>query len=209
MLIIFAHILQLAPAEEKTKDKVPVGARSRRFETVLLEMGSRVFGFVWIAVGMGDAVLLLRQNNGTLRFLCIVIFTALGDTAGYFFGRAFGRTHVVPGISPKKTLEGFLGNILVPPLLLILAVRNMPSLADALPLPMSNTWICAVWGTLMSTTGVGGDLAESFIKRAAGVKDSGDVFAGHGGWLDRLDSYLLSLPFAFNTWAIMDAMFIV
>ncbi|KXS15898.1 hypothetical protein M427DRAFT_155153 [Gonapodya prolifera JEL478] len=201
MLLVLAHLVQLAPPEEKINDP---GMRVRRFETVLLEMGGRVFGFVWIAVAMGDAVAMLRHENGTFRFLVIVVFTALGDTSGYFFGRAFGRTHIVPGISPKKTLEGFLGNILAPPIFLILAIRNVPAIAKVLPSLMRVEWVCLVWGIFGSTAGVIGDLAESFIKRAAGVKDSGDVFAGHGGWLDRLDSYLLSVPFAYFTWTLMD-----
>ncbi|MDD4005197.1 MAG: phosphatidate cytidylyltransferase [Elusimicrobiaceae bacterium] len=109
------------------------------------------------------------------------------DTAAYFGGRAFGSRKLNPEVSPKKTWEGsiagFLAAVAVSALLRAILVPGALSVTDAL-----------VLGALAGVCGQISDLAESVIKRSAGVKDSSNLLPGHGGVLDRFDSYLLLAP---------------
>jgi phosphatidate cytidylyltransferase len=110
----------------------------------------------------------------------------VADTFAYFFGHAFGRHKLAPRISPGKTVEGGLA-ALVGGVLAALAVRQL-----GLPsLPLLDTVLLGLGVTILGTLG---DLFESLLKRWAGVKDSGTLFPGHGGALDRLDSLLFGAP---------------
>ena len=106
------------------------------------------------------------------------------DTGAYLVGRAIGRRPFLPWISPKKTLEGVLGGMVVATVVvaLVLAISGSSPL-EAL-----------VLGPLLGAVAQAGDLAESLLKRAAGVKDSGTLLPGHGGILDRVDSILFAAP---------------
>jgi len=106
------------------------------------------------------------------------------DTGAYLVGRAIGRRPFLPWISPKKTLEGVLGGLVVATVVvaLVLAISGSSPL-EAL-----------VLGPLLGAVAQAGDLAESLLKRAAGVKDSGTLLPGHGGILDRVDSILFAAP---------------
>lgn len=107
-----------------------------------------------------------------------------GDTAAIFAGRAFGKHPLAPAISPKKTWEGSIANLFA-------------CIAVAVPLAL---WIGRSWsiglacGFAAGTFGQAGDLFESYMKRQAGVKDSGALLPGHGGLLDRIDSILFTAP---------------
>jgi phosphatidate cytidylyltransferase len=123
---------------------------------------------------------------GPARLMLLLAIVMGTDVASFFVGYAIGRRKLAPRLSPKKTLEGALGG-LVGGVLGALAVRwgglgAMP-LAHAVAL-----------GLLGSALGQTGDLFESLLKRWAGVKDSGTLFPGHGGMLDRLDSLLFGAP---------------
>lgn len=110
-----------------------------------------------------------------------------GDTAAIFAGKAFGKHPLAPKISPKKTVEGGIANLLACCLV-------------ALPL---GTWIGYSWpvslacGAAAGIFGQVGDLFESYVKRQAGVKDSGSLLPGHGGLLDRIDSVLFTAPIVY------------
>jgi CDP-diglyceride synthetase len=106
------------------------------------------------------------------------------DTGAYLVGRAIGRRPFLPWISPKKTLEGVLGGLVVATVVvaLVLWISGSPPL-EAL-----------ILGPLLGVVAQSGDLAESLLKRAAGVKDSGTLLPGHGGILDRVDSILFAAP---------------
>lgn len=106
------------------------------------------------------------------------------DTGAYFIGSACGRTPLAPRLSPHKTVEGAVGGLLVGTLAGVLA-----GLVLQLPL----FWLLGT-GLLTSFAGQVGDLFESFLKRIAGLKDSGVFLPGHGGVLDRFDSALFALP---------------
>jgi len=106
------------------------------------------------------------------------------DTGAYLVGRAIGRRPFLPWISPSKTQEGVLGGLVVATLgvAIVLVISSHPW-QEAL-----------VLGPLLGATAQAGDLAESLLKRAAGVKDSGTLLPGHGGILDRVDSILFAAP---------------
>jgi len=119
-----------------------------------------------------------------VTFLVAVIMTS--DSAAYFTGSAFGRRKLAPSISPAKSVEGLVGGLLGG-MAAALVVR-------ALGLPGLPALTAAALGLAVSALGVIGDLVESLLKRWAGVKDSGRLFPGHGGMLDRLDSLLFGAP---------------
>ena len=143
-----------------------------------------ILGFGYIALGMlsffGTRVL-----GGALWLLLIVWAT---DIAAYEIGRRIGRTKLAPTISPNKTVEGFIAGLLGGLLIgLIYGLIFMKSgFIASLLIPL-----------FISLLGQLGDLLESKIKRLAGVKDSGKIFPGHGGVLDRFDSLLLTSPFMY------------
>jgi phosphatidate cytidylyltransferase len=124
-------------------------------------------------------------TRGTQWVLFILILPFAADIGAFFAGRAFGRTKLAPVVSPGKTWEGVLGG---------LALAALAAWAGAgwfhLP-PLSMLLLCM----LAAAFSIVGDLTESMLKRAAGVKDSGRLFPGHGGVLDRIDSALAAAPF--------------
>jgi phosphatidate cytidylyltransferase len=108
----------------------------------------------------------------------------VGDTAAIFVGRAIGKHPLLPKISPKKTVEGAVANLMG----CVLAAIALGALL-AEPIAVS-----AAVGLAAGVFGQAGDLFESHIKRRAGVKDSGTILPGHGGLLDRVDSLLFTAP---------------
>jgi phosphatidate cytidylyltransferase len=126
-----------------------------------------------------------RQVRGLL-LLWLLSTTWASDAGAYYVGRALGRRKMAPSVSPKKTWEGAAGGV---------AGALAGSLAyGAAVWPHAATGHALAIGVVVAVLGPPGDLAESVLKRSAGVKDSGALFPGHGGILDRVDSLLLSLP---------------
>jgi len=107
------------------------------------------------------------------------------DTGAYFVGRAIGRRKLHPQVSPGKTVEGYVGGIVVA----ALVTAALGWLLVGLPAPIG-----LVTGAATAAIAQGGDLAKSLLKRAANRKDSGSIFPGHGGMLDRVDSLLFAAP---------------
>jgi len=124
--------------------------------------------------------------GGASRLLLLLAIVMGSDTAAFFVGYAVGKRPLAPRLSPKKTVEGALGGLLGG-VIGALAVR-WGSL-ESMPIPHT-----VVLGLLVAALGMAGDLLESLLKRWAGVKDSGTLFPGHGGMLDRLDSLLFGAP---------------
>lgn len=125
----------------------------------------------------------IRQipETGMVMTFYVVVTIALTDIFGMLIGTQIGR-HPLSVISPKKTIEGSLGALAV--------VVAFATAATLLPQLHLQWWQGAVLGLFTSIAAQAGDLAESALKRDAGVKDAGDAIAGHGGVLDRFDSYL-------------------
>lgn len=145
-----------------------------------------VLGAVWIVGGLGVLYHLRAFEHGVAWVILALAVSWLGDTGAYFAGRAFGRTPLYPLISPKKTREGALGGVLTA------AVGAVGY--RYLFLPTLGIGDAVVIGALGCGVGILGDLAESMLKRAWGVKDSGWIMPGHGGLLDRIDSVLFVAP---------------
>jgi phosphatidate cytidylyltransferase len=116
----------------------------------------------------------------------LVATVAISDSAQYFTGRAFGRTRLAPAISPGKTNEGAIGGLIAAGLAgALLSTWWLPALGPVVAGPVA---------VVLATFGIAGDLFESLIKRSAGAKDAAGTIPGHGGVLDRIDSYLFASP---------------
>lgn len=120
--------------------------------------------------------------------LCIFILIWVNDTAAYLVGSTLGRHKLYPSVSPKKSVEGLVGG-LVASTVAVLFTPFFFSELSSMPLG-----ILALFGVIVAVMATLGDLFESVLKRQAGVKDSGKIIPGHGGMLDRLDSFLFALP---------------
>jgi phosphatidate cytidylyltransferase len=117
----------------------------------------------------------------------LIATIVVSDTAQYYAGRAFGKHPLAPQLSPKKTIEGALGGFVLAPLFLAFAGYYLVPAA-------TNQLALAGVGVGLVIAGIAGDLFESTLKRAAGVKDSSALIPGHGGVLDRIDALLVAGP---------------
>lgn len=155
-------------------------------------MALTLLGIYWIGFGLAHAVLLRGLPHGQGIVIDVLVGTFLGDTGAYLGGRAFGRRPLAPKISPNKTVEGLAIGMLVATLSVWLAGRYQDWL------PGTHALVLGLGVALVAPLG---DLFESYIKRDAGVKDSGRVFGAHGGALDRLDAVLFAAVVGYYIWA--------
>jgi phosphatidate cytidylyltransferase len=135
--------------------------------------------------------LLLNLRQGVWYIIWLIAVTWFCDIGAYLIGSAIGKHKLCPTISPGKTVEGLIGGILAS--LLAAVVTRYILLSHQIHFKFSfstNLWLALA----ITTIGVLGDLAESVLKRQAGVKDSGNTFTGHGGMLDIVDSLLFTVP---------------
>ena len=160
---------------------------------VLKDLGAGAFIMAYVAFMAGFTVLLTAQDGGewwTLAFLIIVVSV---DTGAYATGLTWGKHPMAPNISPKKTWEGFAGSVgaaVIAGVLLALFMLQQP------------WWVGVILGITIVATATMGDLAESLIKRDLGIKDISTWLPGHGGFLDRVDSSLLSAAAAYALFLI-------
>jgi len=149
-----------------------------------------------VIVAAALALIALR-DGGAWFVLCILGVIWVSDTAAYFVGTALGRHKMAPRISPGKTWEGALGAMTF---VALYAIAWVYFSDGVLPRRFSDspTGYLSLMAMLLllAVLGIYGDLFESYLKRAAGVKDSGNVLPGHGGILDRIDALLPALPVA-------------
>jgi phosphatidate cytidylyltransferase len=133
-----------------------------------------------------DTPVLRRLSAGRHWLMFALMVNWIGDTGAYYVGRKFGRHKLAPRISPGKSWEGAIAS----------AVTSVIFGLIYLPLAIGGTslWIAGPLAFAANAAGQVGDLAESALKRGAGVKDSGTMLPGHGGMLDRLDSSLFAMP---------------
>ena len=161
-------------------------ARSRvPMSDVRLAMGIALYTGGLLAFGP----LLRGLEQGREWVLLSVLVTFAADTSAFFVGRAVGRMPLAPGISPGKTREGAVGG-LVGAAAACIVLGRLFRIPAALPAQL-------VLGLLIGVAAQAGDLAESWMKRKAEVKDSGALIPGHGGILDRLDSIVPNLPLVY------------
>lgn len=164
-------------------------ARPADLAGAVQRLGLSLLGVLYIGFFMPHFVL-LRGGGAGWPWVLFTVFTAMGsDTGGYLSGRALGRHKLAPSISPSKTVEG-AGGALVGAVLIAAFCRFLffPDLGGAESIAL---------GLAISVLAQFGDLCESVLKRAFGAKDSGWIIPGHGGILDRLDSLLFPVVFAY------------
>lgn len=125
-------------------------------------------------------------ENGLVFILYALLVVWVTDTGAYIFGRLFGKHKLWPEISPNKTIEGFVGGIACSTIIAVIFSINYNMPLSIMPLILV-TWLFSMFGQL-------GDLVESALKRHFDVKDSGNLLPGHGGILDRFDSFIFVLP---------------
>ena len=173
--LVFAFWLLVMPAWLNKKWKVQANARGMAIGWLLM----LPFWF---------ALLQLRpspQSAGQL--LAIMVLVWLADSAAYFVGRAIGKHKLAPVLSPKKSWEGAAGGV-------IAACIYMTFARSAGWLGFEASWFATMLvAVILTLVSIGGDLLESWLKRAAGIKDSSNLLPGHGGVFDRMDSLIAVL----------------
>jgi len=146
-----------------------------------------VFGGMFVPILASTLYLVRGLENGMILTLAVFVLTWGTDSGAFFIGKQFGKRKLAPSISPNKSWAGAIGGLASG---LIIAV-GFGILTDA------NIALFALWGGLTSAAGQIGDLCESAFKRHAGVKDSGAMLPGHGGFLDRIDSLLFTAAISY------------
>jgi len=134
----------------------------------------------------------IHSVTGTGKYFIMIPFVIafLSDTGAYFVGKFFGKHHLAPVISPKKTIEGAVGGVLGAVIGMVLFVLVLSTAFGF----QVNYLYAVIYGLLGSVGGVYGDLCFSVLKRQTGIKDYGNLIPGHGGILDRFDSMMIVGP---------------
>lgn len=145
-----------------------------------------LMGVLYIPLLLNHLVLLREMPHGIQWVFLLLVIVMSGDTAAFYVGSAIGKRKLHPLVSPNKSVEGSLGGLAG-------SVAGT-FLAKATFFPGLSAVDCMVLALFVGLMGQLGDLFESLLKRSFGVKDSGTIFPGHGGMLDRLDSILFAAP---------------
>ncbi len=181
ILISSLFIIQLFSKTDKQEDK----------------LGKSFLALTYIALPLSLAAMVGHNNNQLIMAIFILIW--ISDTMAYLVGCKFGKHKLFERISPKKSWEGAIGGFAFT--IIIAAFGGY--LFPALGFPV---WKWCVIGAVVNIFGIIGDLTESMFKRSAGVKDSGNIIPGHGGLLDRLDSFIFAVPWCIITLVIIKAL---
>lgn len=170
--------------------KIPMFEK-KKYITVVLYI---ISGFVFMTL-----IPVMDINGVFVPYLIVSIFILMwaNDTFAYLVGKKFGKHKLLERISPKKTIEGFIGGVVGA----LLAAFIIYSLDESKKYDLW-VWICLA--IIVSIFGTIGDLIQSKFKRQAGVKDSGIIMPGHGGLYDRLDSIIYASPFVYAFLLIVD-----
>lgn len=160
------------------------GVFLKREKDTIVDVAVTILGMVYVGWFLSYLFFIraLTDHGGYLFFLIFTIWAM--DISAYFAGRVFGHTPLLPSISPKKTWEGAIAGFLVA----LVAAAVFSQTAGLV------IWHALVLGVLIGIFGQVSDLIESLIKREAGAKDSSNLIPGHGGVLDRIDSFVLTAP---------------
>lgn len=160
-------------------------------QKILQNVGNSLISQIYIALPLALAMRLTLFPEWSMGFdgrllLCVFILVWVNDTGAYLVGSTMGKHPLAPKLSPKKTVEGAVGGLLIA---LLTAMFALPYLV-----PQFDCWQLLLLSLAVTLFGTLGDLFESALKRQAGVKDSGNLIPGHGGILDRIDSVLFAVP---------------
>ena len=154
------------------------------------------FLYISLPMSMTHYLLFISSPDGMLYtwivLLSVFIFLWVSDSGAYLIGSLFGRHRLFPSVSPKKSWEGSIGG----GLLAMCVSQLIASFSDVMnsESTLQNHLLWLGLSVVVVVFGTWGDLVESRLKRKLGVKDSGNILPGHGGWLDRLDSALMAIP---------------
>jgi phosphatidate cytidylyltransferase len=162
--------------------------RAGDMRQTLPSAGAGMLGVLYVFGSWKTALLLARINPHWL--LLALAINWVGDTAAFLVGRLIGRHKLAPVISPGKSWEGAAGSLVISVAAAVAYIHWFS--------PETSTGFAVLIAAFANVAGQVGDLAESALKRGAGVKDSGTMLPGHGGWLDRLDSSLFSMPVVYT-----------
>lgn len=165
---------------------------STKFQEIALSF------FVSLVVPVAFSITILMRDfhdHGIFYTLLVCAAAWLTDSAAYFSGRAFGRHKMAPLISPHKTVEGAVGGLVVTTISYPLLCLGYQAILANMGVTVTFDWFAVmVLGLICSAAGMAGDLLASVIKRQTGIKDYGNIMPGHGGVMDRFDSFLLVAP---------------
>lgn len=159
-----------------------------RYEGAFAWIGTIILGFSFVALPLSISIPIITASpygRGWVLWLVLVVWG--GDTGAFYLGTLFGKHKLYPRVSPKKSVEGVIGGMLSAVfvgVIVSLFIRTDFRILEIVILPL----VLLLLGQL-------GDFSESMLKRGAGVKDSGWLLGGHGGILDRIDSFLFAIPF--------------
>ena len=163
----------------------------RKSATPMANVGITYAGVIYVALPMALLTFFpMMLGNGEWKPWSVILYIFIiwaNDVFAYLFGITLGKHRLFERISPKKSWEGFFGGLLGAMAMGFVAAKVM----DA------NVAMWIGLALIAAITGVFGDLVESMLKRSVDVKDSGSFIPGHGGWLDRFDALIFSVPFAF------------
>lgn len=155
----------------------------------LSEISGTVLTVIYIGLSAGSVVglrLISPDYLGRSWVFFVLLVITLGDTGALYTGRAIGKHRLAPNISPKKTVEGFIGGTVAS---VAAAIAFGMLVIPGLDVPRA-----VILGLVLGLLGVVGDLFESLLKRSVDIKDTSSIFPGHGGILDRIDSLLFAAP---------------
>jgi phosphatidate cytidylyltransferase len=167
-------------------------------ELMMADVSSSIFCLLYVGFTLTAVPTLRAESNGPSLVVFLMCVVWAGDIAALYVGRAWGRHKMSPTLSPNKSWEGALGSMAGSLLAAgaLLGVATLLEMANSDRLSyQSEAWY--YWlglAVLVNLAAQVGDLAESALKRSAGIKDSGDLLPGHGGVLDRIDALLLAAP---------------
>ncbi len=160
----------------------------RQRETPIQNVGATILPALQVALPIAMLALLPALGEGYNAWRVVAFFSIIwaNDVFAFLVGITLGRHRLCERISPKKSWEGFIGGIVAAMGVALLAAHLLGE----------NMTVWAGLGLVSALAAVAGDLVESMFKRAAGVKDSGAIMPGHGGWFDRFDAVLMAAPVA-------------
>jgi phosphatidate cytidylyltransferase len=156
---------------------------------VLTLAAKQMQGVIYIPFLLSTLVMVRNGTDGSAWIFFILFLVFAGDSGGFYVGRYFGKHKLCPAVSPGKTVEGAVGNLAASILVGYLFMIFF--------LPHVNRPAALLFFILLNLFGQAGDLFASALKRAAHVKDSGGIFPGHGGFLDRIDALIFAAPVAY------------
>jgi phosphatidate cytidylyltransferase len=171
------------------------GVFLKREKDTIVDIAVTILGMIYVGWFFSYLIFIrsLTEHGGYLFFLVFTVWAM--DIASYLAGKVFGKTLLVPSISPRKTWEGSISGFII----CLIAALILSKTASM------EVWQALVLGGMIGVVGQISDLIESLIKRDAGVKDSSDIVPGHGGVMDRIDSFILTAPlmYYYVVWVVI------